>query len=64
MEQLREIIMKQLQFFRIVNCQNVDVKHKSHLCLNKNMLRYGIAVVMLLLMKQVSVFWLHWANYG
>ena len=41
-----------------VNGQNVTVKHKSHLCVNRNVFSYDIAVVIHLLMKQASIFWL------
>ena len=38
--------------------QNVDVKHKSQLRVNINFFSYNVAVVMLIFMKQASVFWL------
>ena len=50
---------KQSQFFfRVVNYQYVDVKHKSQLNVNRNFFSYGKTLVMLLFMKQASIFWL------
>ena len=51
-------------FFRRSNCQNVIVKHKSHLCVNKNFFSYDIAVVMLLLINTGFNFCIsYWAGY-
>ena len=49
---------KQQQVFKRLYYQNVDDKHKSHLCVNSNFFRYRIAAVMFLFMKQALVFWL------
>ena len=47
-------LSKQSKLFRKINCQNIDVKYKSHLYVNRS--SYGIAVDMHLLIKQASAF--------
>ena len=45
MEQLRPT-PKQSQFFTRINCRNVDINHKSHRCVNKNIFSFDIALIM------------------
>ena len=55
---MKQFIIKIITVFRRVNFQDVNVNHKSHLCVNSNCFGYDIAVIMHVLKKQTSIFWL------
>ena len=37
---------QQSQFFKRINCQNVDINHKSHQTVNKNSFSFDIVLIM------------------
>ena len=55
-EQLRSS-SQQSQFLRVFKYQNVDINHKSHQCVNKNIFSFNIALIMNLLRNGLWAGW-------
>ena len=56
MKQLKSTPQQSL-FFKRKNCQNVDINHKSHQCVNTNIFSFDIILNMNLFRNELRVGW-------
>ena len=49
--------LQQTQFFERINCQNVDMNHESHHCVNTNIFGFDIALIMNLFTNGLRAGW-------